>query len=85
MQKPSVGQIVIVPIAALPAESNNGGDVAPAVITRVWNDHMVNVRVLLDGNDVPWKTSITLYDTSEDYAAAVEEGRPFGCYWPPRI
>jgi hypothetical protein len=86
MQKPSIGRIVIVPAGALlPNESNNGGEAAPAVITRVWNDRLVNVRVLLDGHESPWKTSISLHDTPEDYAAAVEEGRSFGCYWPPRV
>lgn len=84
-QKPSVGRIVIFPATALGGENNNGGESAPAVITRVWSDNMVNVRVLLDGNDTPWKTSVNLFQTPEEYAEARDAGRPFGCYWPPRV
>jgi hypothetical protein len=86
MQKPSIGRIVVVPAAALlPNESNNGGDAAPAVITRVWSDALVNVRVLLDGYETPWKTSIELHETPEAYEEARDAGRAFGCYWPPRV
>lgn len=44
MQTPSLGQVVLVPADP---KANNGASEAPATITRVWNDHMVNVRVLL--------------------------------------
>lgn len=85
-QKPSIGRIVHVPAAALRGCEMNGADVAPAVITRVWSDAMVNVRVLLDGNDTPWKTSIALYQSREDYDRAAQvNGRDFGCYWPGRV
>lgn len=93
MQKPSLGRIVIAP--ADPAR-NNGADVAPAVITRVWSDDLVNVRVLLDASpDVPALTSIKLFESPEAMAAAQAErdaahphmvGTPFfGAYWPPRV
>lgn len=86
MQKPSAGQIVIVPSTALlPTDENNGGDVAPAVITRVWSDNCVNVRVLLDGRDTPWKTSMLLFESPEAYAEALAAGKSFGCYWPARV
>ena len=79
--KPSIGRIVLIPATAVGAP-NNGGDVAPAIITRVWAHNMVNVRVLLDGNDTPWKTSVTLYESAD---AMVESGNTYGCYWPPRV
>ncbi|MEU4165597.1 hypothetical protein AB0F46_01765 [Streptomyces sp. NPDC026665] len=76
MSTPSLGQIVLVP--ADPAV-NNGGDVAPAIITRVWNDEVVNVRVLLDSDAVQWRTSVKLVDTLE----GVEHKH---CWtWPPRV
>lgn len=85
-QKPSIGRFVTVPAAALRGCEMNGAEVAPAVITRVWSDDMVNVRVLLDGNDTPWKTSIKLYASREDYdRAALVNGMDFGCYWPERV
>ena len=62
MSKPTLGRIVLVP--ADPAV-NNGADVAPAVITRVWNDEVVNVRVLLDSDAVQWRTSVKYVDSFE--------------------
>lgn len=86
---PSVGRIVHVIVS--PRE-NNGADVAPAVITRVWNEQGINVRVLLDGPDTPWRTSVPLYESREALEAAnaqmvISGGvRPplFGAFWPPR-
>lgn len=89
MTQPSLGRIVIVP--ADPAV-NNGGAEAPAVITRVWSPGMVNVRVLLDGRDVLWRTSLTLYPSRGAYDAARAQrdaeipsqiGRPMHAAWWP--
>lgn len=76
MQKPSLGRIVLAPVD--PA-INNGADVAPAVITRVWNDTVVNVRVLCDGDAMVWKTSATLCADEES-----ARGK-HAVYWPPRV
>lgn len=84
MQQPSVGRIVLCGVDDV---MNNGSPVAPAVITRVWNEHpdggwVVNVRVLLDAEAVPlWWTSVRLFDTEADKDTA---GSP-GAYWPPRV
>jgi|GEM_PF-2496807 len=91
--KPSLGRIVLV---AVDPKTNNGADVAPAVITRVWSDSMINVRVLLDTSEVPpSKTSITLYDSPEAMEAARvqrDESAPHlvgtqmhAAYWPTRV
>ncbi len=80
--KPSLGRIVLVPASALPGYANNGGAHAPAVITRVWADDLVNVRVLLDGNDTAWLTSVRLHESE---AALRDAGQPVGCFWPPRV
>lgn len=54
MPTPSVGRIVLVPIEP---EMNNGATVAPAIITRVWSDTTVNLRVLTDSQNPPlWRT-----------------------------
>lgn len=75
--KPSVGRIVLVPVEPV---TNNGADVAPGVITRVWSDTCVNVRILLDNEGAPsWKTSVALFDTAEEAAVG------HSCYWPPRV
>lgn len=76
MPTPSLGQIVLVP--ADPAV-NNGADTAPAVITRVWTDDVVNVRVLLDSDAVQWRTSVT-YTESLDTAQHLNYWT-----WPPRV
>lgn len=78
--KPSVGRIVLFEIDPT---WNNGATVAPAVITRVWSDTMVNLRVLCDSENVLWKTSVTLVDTPEDAEASPLTGHL--CYWPPRV
>lgn len=70
MQKPSIGRVVIVPV--------EGGE-APAMVTRVWNDTMVNVRVIDEGT-MPLRTSITLHETAD---AAGRNAST--CWWPPRV
>lgn len=68
MQKPSVGRIVHVTVDG---RYNNGSDVAPAVITRVWSDTCVNLRVLYDGPSVApegrqdWLTSWSVHESRE--------------------
>jgi hypothetical protein len=47
---PTVGRIVHV---LVDPKANNGSDVAPAIITRVWNDSGVNLRVLRDNAPGP--------------------------------
>lgn len=89
MPKPTLGRVVHV--FADPAR-NNGADVAPAMITRVWNDQGVNLRVLLDGPDTPWLTSVVLCD-DRDAAEKVTSYRvadngeryPAAAFWPPIV
>lgn len=76
--KPSLGRIVIVPMN--PA-TNNGADEAPAIITRVWSDTMINVRVFSDtgtGDSVMSKTSLNLHDEKPEFPG-------HDAWWPPRV
>lgn len=93
MITPSLGRIILVNVQPV---TNNGSDTAPAVITRVWSDTMVNVRVLLDtSTNPPNLTSVTLYPTREDLDAArarrdtehphLAEQPMHAAYWPPRV
>jgi hypothetical protein len=68
MPKPERCRIVT---AVVDPAGNNGTDEAVAVITRVWNDRLVNLRVLHDGPDTSWYASVHLYDTREE----VDEAR----------
>lgn len=74
MQKPSAGRVVHV---LVDPKVNNGSDVAPAEITRVWSDTCVNLRITYDGPSVPpegrqdWMTSMSLHESRE----ALEEHR----------
>lgn len=74
-QKPSLGGIVFTFLAP---EENNGADVAPAIITRVWSDDMVNITVFPDAGYGPIrKTSVKLVES--------QPGEPGpACWWPPR-
>jgi len=98
VQKPSVGRIVHVTVDP---SRNNGADVAPAVITRVWGDNCVNLRVLYDGPPVApehhhrqdWLTSWPLHESREAMEAAhAEQAEQLGhvvtrsgAFWPPRV
>lgn len=72
MPKPAVGRIVHV---LVDPKVNNGSDVAPAIITRVWSDNCVNLRVMHDGPAVQdpsdrqfrqdWLTSHPLHESRE--------------------
>ncbi|WKU08000.1 hypothetical protein [Micromonospora sp. HUAS LYJ1] len=82
MQKPSPARMVLVIVDPI---GNNGSDIAPAVITRVWGEHpaggwTVNLKTIKDGNVDEWLTSIRLFDTEQQ---ARENG--YACFWPPRV
>lgn len=79
MQQPSLGRIVIVPVDPT---FNNGSDEAPAIITRVWNDTMVNVRILKDSRETDWRTSLKLAEEKPTEFISKEE---CVCWWPPRV
>jgi hypothetical protein len=79
--KPQVSDWVI---TFVEPTKNNGTDVCPAVITRVWSDTMVNVRTLNDSNNLEWKTSVRLFDTEEEARAMDFVGPiPLAAFWPP--
>jgi hypothetical protein len=92
VNKASIGRIVLVTVDP---HSSNGSDVAAAVISRAFTDTCVNVRVLHDGPDVAWMTSIPLFQTRDDLDAARakrEQDSPHlagtifhAAYWPPRV
>lgn len=83
MQKPSLGRIVLVDVPVINLNDNNGWGTAPAIITRVWSDTCVNVRVMYDQSEFTpsqaVKTSLTLCETQQEAADR------YGCYWPPRV
>lgn len=54
-RKNKVGDTVLVRVDP---RLNNGADEAPALITRVWDNGRLNVRVLYDGPDTAWLTSV---------------------------
>lgn len=78
MNKPTVGRIVHV---LVDKRSNNGADIAPAILTRVWGDAgdrwTVNYRLLLDHNTThgalqEWRTSAYLHEDEDAARAFVE-------------
>lgn len=77
--KPSIGRIVI---TFVHETMNNGTDVCPAVITRVWSDTMVNVRTINDSQNMEWKTSVSLFATEDEARAS---GNKHACFWPARV
>jgi len=78
---PSLGRIVLVPCDP---QVNNGATIAPAVITRVWSDKMINVRVFGDNrNDTPALTSVELVEELPTYNPTGEGMHVWA--WPPRV
>jgi hypothetical protein len=88
MQKASVGRIVHV---LVDPSKNNGSDVAPAIVTRVWGEpytpgtaalerQTVNIRVLCDSQNTLWLTSIWLFETrpTDEQLAALNSANPTG-------
>lgn len=70
--KPAIGRIVHV---LVDPNMNNGSGTAAAVITRVWSDTCVNLRVLRDNYPGPeeWLTSYSLHESREALEAHAAE------------
>jgi len=80
MQKPSLGRIVL---AVCPQAKSNGAYGAPAIITRVWSDELVNVTVFPDAGPPVAATSIRLVEDEE--AAQATGPTPYAVFFPPRV
>lgn len=85
LSAPAIGDTLLV---RMDPRTNNGADVAPALITRVWSrthdsSWTVNVKVLADTPDNEWKTSISLYPTRETADLLRPDGFHVG-WWPQR-
>jgi hypothetical protein len=86
---PTVGRIVLV---IVDPDTNNGSEIAPAIITRVWsgNDERatVNYRILGEGpaSEDDWKSSAQLFANEQAARAAMvkafQDGAAQG-YAPP--
>ena len=93
-QTPAIGRIVHV---LVDPQINNGSDVAPAVITRVWSEGApgvwaVNVRALLDAIPMPgeWATSRYLHADEAAARAAMGDDKPdfhisVHAFWPAKV
>jgi hypothetical protein len=81
--KPSIGRIVT---ALVEPVRNNGADVCPAIITRVWDDEKVNIKLFTDTSETIHRTSVALCadrQSAEDILATGYAQR--ACFWPERV
>jgi hypothetical protein len=72
--KPTIGRIVIfhVPVAEITSKINFAKDL-PAIIVRVWADDLVNLKVITDGTEDVWKTSVKIGDGPDQWSWPVKE------------
>ena len=82
--KPSIGGIVIVvggPVA------RNNEDTAPAVVTHVWSDNMINATAFPDMDAPVPVASVQLFGDEAGARAWVAEdpSRSLACFWPARV
>ena len=76
MRKATIGRIVHHRIGDGEPDIN-GGRIMPAVIVRVWNDNMVNLKVLTDDEHDRWVTSVRLDEA--------DTGVGMTSWWPPQV
>jgi hypothetical protein len=64
--KPTIGKIVYYKLPDWDKTSINGNksDILPAVIVAVWSDTSVSLKVITDGLNDLWKTSVQFGDTT---------------------
>lgn len=74
--KPSLGRTVLFRLDAQEPDIN-GSRIHPAVITRVHGPSCVNLKVLTDGPEDLWRTSVTFLQE--------DNGEDFVCFFPPRV
>jgi hypothetical protein len=63
MQPPSIGRVVTYTLNDGDLHLNNGAREAAAIIVRVWEDNVVNLKVQLDGESTLWRTSVWMGDS----------------------
>ena len=80
--KPTSGRVVIYVWPEDETKNNNNGKTSPAVVVNAWEDNetyqdegKVNLKVLADGPDNPWATSVPYSET----------GEPRTWHWPARV
>ncbi len=59
------------------------GDQFPATVVKVWSENCANVRVMLDGNDDLWKTSVGVGEGNGHLAWPVNTAAPAPLQPPP--
>jgi len=66
--KASIGRIVLYRCTEEEQNLNNHQEIAPAIITAVWSDTCVNLKVILDGETNLWKTSALLGESEMQWS-----------------
>ena len=73
--KPTIGRIVIFHLADYQKASVNGNksDTLPAVVVKVWSPLMVNLKVMTDGQNDLWVTSVSQGDLANQWNWPVKD------------
>jgi hypothetical protein len=57
--EPTIGRIVIFNVPDDMKKKVNFADQLPAIIVRVWSNDCVNLKIITDGMEDIWQTSVT--------------------------
>lgn len=63
---PTVGRVVLFK-SSCPEHMGSDTAPVPAIVTRVWSPTCVNLRVLADGHQTPWVTSVIFAEDIDSY------------------
>ncbi len=72
--RPTLGRIVIFHLDEKQSQvMNNNQPDAPAIVTAVWGDECVNLKIIHDGIHNSWRTSATMGDKPGQWSWPVIE------------
>jgi hypothetical protein len=71
--KPTIGRIVIFNVPQDMKPKVNFAEKLPAIIVRTWSNDIVNLKIIADGPEDLWETSVPMGDKERNWNWPVKE------------